>query len=145
MCKILHCLHKQDRPIIHRDFSPENLILTKSGKLCLIDFNVAQFWEGQASKTIVGKKSYVPPEQLRGETVPASDLYALGATLYFISTGKDPEPISTAHPRSLNQNLSDSFDSLVSFLTVPNVSDRCKNTDALRQRLQQHGHSSSLG
>ncbi len=138
MCKILHCLHKQDRPVIHRDFSPDNLILTTTGRLSLIDFNVAQFYEGQASKTIVGKKSYVPPEQLRGESVPASDLYALGATLYFISTGKDPEPISTAYPQSLNQQLSDEFDSLVSFLTAPNVSERCQNTDALAARLQHH-------
>jgi hypothetical protein len=135
MCNILECLHGQQRPIIHRDFSPDNLILTKSGRLCLIDFNVAQFYEGQSSKTIVGKKSYVPPEQLRGDTVPASDLYAMGATLYFIGTAKDPEPITSSHPQLLNAKLSNDFDLLVSSLTVPEVAERCKNTNDLKDRL----------
>jgi hypothetical protein len=135
MCDILDCLHGQKRPIIHRDFSPDNLILTKSGKLCLIDFNVAQFYEGQSSKTIVGKKSYVPPEQLRGDTVPASDLYALGATLYFIATGKDPEPISSSHPHAVKAELSNEFDLLVSTLTLPDLTERCKNTSELRDKL----------
>ena len=95
MCEILKYLHGLTPPLVHRDFTPDNLILDKEGNLKLIDFNVAQEMQEATTGTVVGKQSYLPPEQFRGQACPASDLYAMGATVFFLLTGKDPTPIST--------------------------------------------------
>ncbi len=83
MCEILKYLHDQEPPVVHRDFTPENLILGTDGTLRLIDFNVAQTLDQAASTTgtVVGKPSYLAPEQFRGEPMPSSDVYSMGATL----------------------------------------------------------------
>lgn len=94
MCELLEFLHGSEPPVIHRDFTPENLMLSDDGQLKLIDFNVAHRLESTSTRTVVGKHAYVPPEQFRGKPTVQSDVYALGATMYFLLTGKDPEPIT---------------------------------------------------
>lgn len=96
MCEILETLHESK--IVHRDFTPDNLILSSTGKLKLIDFNVAQQIQSGSTGTVVGKHAYLPPEQFRGKATSQSDLYAFGATLFYLLTGKDPEPISQCNP-----------------------------------------------
>ncbi|MBN8662576.1 MAG: serine/threonine protein kinase [Candidatus Obscuribacter phosphatis] len=97
LCEILEYLHGLEPPVIHRDFTPHNLILDKDGKLNLIDFGVAL----ESSETtalqkanIVGKQSYMPIEQLRGQVDQSCDIYALGGCIYFMLTGLEPEPLS---------------------------------------------------
>ena len=75
--------------MIHRDLTPENLVLRKN-EVILIDFGAANEFVGTATGTIVGKQAFIPPEQLRGKTVPESALYAFGGTMLFLLTGKDP-------------------------------------------------------
>jgi tRNA A-37 threonylcarbamoyl transferase component Bud32 len=95
MCEILRYLHGQTPPVVHRDFTPDNIILQPNGKLKLIDFSVAQKRKDKsATADCAGKHAYTPPEQFRGEAEPQSDIYALGATMYFLATGSDPTPIS---------------------------------------------------
>src|SRR5262249_46009135 len=77
MCDLLAHLHCQSPPVIHRDFTPENLIHTKEEQIKLIDFNVAQQMESKATRTVVGKHSYIPPEQFRGKASTQSDIYAM--------------------------------------------------------------------
>lgn len=96
MCDILRYLHSQEPPVVHRDFTPDNLIVQPDGQLKLIDFSVAQRKKDKALGDCAGKHSYTPPEQFRGEACPQSDIYALGATMYFLATGKDPVPITTS-------------------------------------------------
>lgn len=115
MCEILSYLHSQK--IIHRDFTPDNLILNYQGKLRLIDFNVAQSTESGSTGTIVGKHCFLPPEQFRGKPTCASDIYALGATLFFITTGQDPEPISQSRPADKSVLISPEFSNLVARCT----------------------------
>jgi serine/threonine protein kinase len=102
---------------VHRDFTPDNLILTSSGLVKLIDFNVAQQTSGTVTATVVGKHSYLPPEQFRGKAAPGSDIYALGAMLSFLLTAKEPEPLSVAHPHALNPAVSESLDLIISQAT----------------------------
>ncbi|MBS1993703.1 MAG: serine/threonine protein kinase [Cyanobacteria bacterium SZAS LIN-3] len=98
MCDILSYLHNQTPEVIHRDFTPENLILDLSDRLKLIDFGVAHEFKSRTTATVVGKHAYLPPEQLRGKPTTQSDLYALAATLHYLLTGEDPVPLTRLNP-----------------------------------------------
>ncbi|MER3478286.1 MAG: hypothetical protein C4287_19760 [Leptolyngbya sp. ERB_1_2] len=108
---VLTYLH--DRDIVHRDISPENIILRtqdtrelvipaevipNSGLPVLIDFGAvkeaASHWPIISTITRVGKVGYAPPEQLQtGNVSPHSDLYALGATCLVLLTGREPQTL----------------------------------------------------
>jgi tRNA A-37 threonylcarbamoyl transferase component Bud32 len=95
LTEILVYLHDQAPPVVHRDFTPDNLIKTEDGTLKLIDFSVAQAIDSTITGSVVGKPNFIAPEQFRGKAVPQSDIYSLGATMYFLIEGELPEPIST--------------------------------------------------
>jgi predicted Ser/Thr protein kinase len=124
MCSILNYLHAQNPPVIHRDFTPDNLMLSDEQKICLIDFSVAQQIEINITGSVVGKHLYMAPEQFRGKSSAASDIYSLGATLSFLLTGKEPEAIAVSHPRQLNESVSIQMDNLVSGCTRIDESER---------------------
>ena len=80
--------------LVHRDISPDNIMLLEDGSLCLIDFGAATYYEGgEKSFSVIYKTGYAAPEQYKGaaEATPASDFYALSASLYYCLTGIEPE------------------------------------------------------
>lgn len=91
---ILAYLHSMDPPIIHRDLTPDNLIVEEDGAISLIDFGAANQFLGTATGTIIGKTSYMSLEQFRGKSTPACDIFSFGCTLQFLLLGIDPEPFS---------------------------------------------------
>ncbi len=125
MCAILGFLHSQN--VVHRDFTPENLIIDGNDQIKLIDFNVAQQTLGGSQGSIVGKPAYMPPEQFRGKATSQSDIYALGATLFYLLTGYDPEAISQSSPAKLNSSVSDSLDQIVKNATNLDLKKRYQN------------------
>lgn len=135
MCEMLEYLHGQSPPVVHRDFTPDNLILDRSGKLVLIDFNVAQQRQWTVTGTVVGKHAYLPPEQFRGQPTTQSDLYAMGATLFYLVTGHDPEPLSTSNPARFDSSISADFDAIVAALTAVEAENRIANVEELSKRL----------
>lgn len=137
MCTILNYLHSQEPQVVHRDFTPENLILRNDGVLKLIDFNVARQVESNATGSVVGKPAYLPPEQFRGQPVSQSDIYGMGATLSFLLTGKEPEPISVSHPREENSQVSLAMDKIVAKATAINLKDRYANCHQIIQDLDE--------
>lgn len=96
---VLTYLHSQGT--IHRDISPDNLILRKSDRLpVLIDFGgvkqlvTASLNQNGQVLTKLGKQGYAPEEQLRsGEVLPSSDLYALAVTALVLLTGVEPDEL----------------------------------------------------
>jgi tRNA A-37 threonylcarbamoyl transferase component Bud32 len=124
MCVILKYLHGLSPPVVHRDFTPDNLIFRNDGVLKLVDFNVAQQIESTATGTVVGKHAYLPPEQFRGKPTTQSDIYALGATLFYLLTGQDPEPISVSHPKQILPEISSAMDYIIAKATAINENDR---------------------
>jgi hypothetical protein len=114
---ILQYLQSLQPRVVHRDISPENLMLTKSGKLVLIDFGAANNFLSTATGTFVGKQSYISPEQFRGKAVPASDIYSLGATAYFLLTGEDPPPLSVLRPAEKDSSISPAMNEFVAHCT----------------------------
>jgi serine/threonine protein kinase len=135
MCQILAYLH--ERSIIHRDFTPDNLILTGDNKLKLIDFNVAQSQQVGTTGTIAGKHAYLPPEQFRGNATSQSDIYAMGATLHFLVTASDPEAISQSSPIEAGAETSEAFDQVVRACTTLDLSKRIKSAADMMEHL--HG------
>lgn len=135
IAKILVYLHGQDPPVIHRDLTPDNLMITPSGEIVLIDFGAANQFLGTATGTIVGKQFYISPEQFRGKAVPASDIYSLGGTLHFLLTGKEPEALSISHPKALCPTVSDSMDELIASCTVLTPDARIATAEEFLQKL----------
>lgn len=124
MVSMLEYLHGLDPPIVHRDFTPDNLILSDDKTLALVDFGAANQFLGAITGTLIGKQSYMPPEQIRGKAVPASDLYALGGTLYFLITGEDPAVLNTLKPSERAMDVPQSLDDLIFNLTRLEVAQR---------------------
>jgi len=89
--QILQYLHELNPPVLHRDIKPSNLIW-KDGQVYLVDFGAVQDKAAAEGRTftVVGTYGYAPMEQFGGRAVPASDLYALGATLIHLLTGISP-------------------------------------------------------
>ncbi len=99
--------------VIHRDLKPGNILLDQKGNPRVTDFGLAKKLEGDSGLTgsgqIMGTPSYMPPEQAGGKRAavgPSADVYALGATLYALITGRPPFQAATAMDTVL-QVLSD--------------------------------------
>jgi serine/threonine protein kinase len=93
LCDVLEYLHTHQPPIVFRDLKPANIIRALDGKVYLIDFGIARFFKpGQFKDTIaLGSLGYAAPEQYgKIQTTPRADIYALGAVLHQMLTGKDP-------------------------------------------------------
>jgi Protein kinase domain/Ankyrin repeats (many copies) len=90
---ILIYLQKLSPPIIHRDLKPQNIIRHENGTLFLVDFGAVRdtyYSTLMRGSTVVGTYGYMAPEQFRGQSTPATDLYGLGATLLFLLTHRSP-------------------------------------------------------
>jgi len=102
-------LHEQPQPIIHRDIKPENLMLATDGRVMLIDFGLMKQVRDQLGARgplihAVGTVEYAPPEQYAdgAGTDARSDIYSLGATLYYFLTGSlPPRAVERMLPGSL--------------------------------------------
>jgi eukaryotic-like serine/threonine-protein kinase len=95
--------YAHQRGVIHRDLKPANILLDKKGNPRVTDFGLAKKLQSDSGLTgsgqIMGTPSYMPPEQAgghRGAVGPAADVYALGATLYALVTGRPPFQAATA-------------------------------------------------
>ena len=95
LARAVHAAHKAG--ILHRDLKPTNILFTDDGVPKITDFGLAKRLDSDSKQTesgqIMGTPSYMAPEQATGHTKavgPASDIYALGAILYEILTGRPP-------------------------------------------------------
>lgn len=137
ICDILEYLHSQNPPVIHRDLTPDNLVLRNDGKVKLIDFGAANQFVGTATGTLVGKQAYISPEQLRGKADLQSDLYSLGGTLYFLLTGRDPTPLAESRPKQLLPSISSDVDDLIAELTMFDKKQRVISATVAHQRVRE--------
>lgn len=130
LLEILVYLQDKNPPVIHRDLKPSNIIQGLDGSWALIDFGAIQAVLTTASmigSTIVGTSGYMAPEQFMGRSVPATDLYALGATAVHALSHVHPAQMPLQRMRldyhgrvNISAPLRDFLDRLLD----PNVEDR---------------------
>ena len=109
MLQTLAYLHALSPPVIHRDITPKNIILTPQNVPYLIDFGTVQaalLSDTAISSTSAGTFGYAPMEQFIGRATPSSDLYALAMTFVATITGAQPERLPFQNNRlQVNQAL----------------------------------------
>ncbi len=146
LLEILIYLHGRQPPVIHRDIKPSNILLSNRsgnnvGQVYLVDFGSVQTLAATEGGTItvVGPYGYMPQEQFGGRTVPASDLYSLGATLIALVTGTHPAdlPQKDFQIQFDEPNLSSTFAYWLRWMTEPTLERRLASADKALQSLEQ--------
>ena len=164
VAEALDCAHS--RGIIHRDVKPANIMLDQSGRVCLMDFGIANIQAEESGSAgeggFVGTPHYMSPEQCAGAALgPSSDLYSLGVTIYQMIAGALPfdaeSPVtllkritSDEAPRlsKVVPDVPDDVSRLVAYLMQKTPQDRPADTRtacALIARIQsENGGGSAL-
>lgn len=131
LLNILTYLHELNPPLLHRDIKPSNIIFGEDKQVYLVDFGAVQDRSATDGKsfTVVGTYGYTPLEQFAGQTCPASDLYALGATSIHLLTGTPPAELLQQNLRlefrdRINANLSPYFVKWLETLVEPQLDQR---------------------
>jgi tRNA A-37 threonylcarbamoyl transferase component Bud32 len=140
----LKYLHEREQPIIHRDLTPDNLVLRNDGRVMLVDFGAANEFIGTATGTFVGKHSFIAPEQFRGKATTQSDIYAFGCTLFFLLVGEEPEALSQSNPKEKMPSVSDDLSELVQSCTQLEASDRYQTVAQLLPVLRRLAAQSAV-
>jgi serine/threonine-protein kinase len=145
---VLEYLHSRPKPIIYRDLKPANLMIDgNSGRVMLIDFGIAR-WVKQEEKgvTAVGTMGYAPPELFGGRVEPRSDVYSLGATLFHLLTGADPQdnPLlifdfqKNPRPRQIAPSISSEMEQILMRSVEYKPEDRFASAGAMHDALAIH-------
>ncbi|MBI3943066.1 MAG: serine/threonine protein kinase, partial [Chloroflexi bacterium] len=147
----LEYLHSRQPPILHRDIKPSNIKLTTEGLIKLVDFGLVKplDMEDPSTLTVVrglGSLPYTPLEQYGGDmghTDGRSDIYALGATLYHLLTGRAPitaqerflRDDSLEAPRTLNPRISTRTERVMLWAMAMHPTERPASISDVRQAL----------
>lgn len=145
---VLEYLHSRPKPIIYRDLKPANLMIDgNTGRVMLIDFGIAR-WVAKQEKgvTAVGTMGYAPPELFGGRVEPRSDVYGLGATLFHLLTGSDPQdnPLlifdftKNPRPRQIAPSISSEMERILMRSVEYKPEDRFRSAGELRDSLAEH-------
>ncbi|MGB3202313.1 MAG: serine/threonine-protein kinase [Nodosilinea sp.] len=139
--EVLVYLHGLNPPVIHRDIKPQNIIRRDDGHIYLVDFGAVQAaYRHSQGSTVVGTYGYMAPEQFRGQAVPATDLYSLGATLLFLLTHQSPADLPQERLRINFRpylSVSDAFADWLDQLIDPLVEDRFASAQVALRALTQ--------
>ena len=137
ICDTLDYLHTQTPPIIYRDIKPANIMLQPNGLIKIIDFGAAREYSHHKNGDTenLGTKGFAAPEQFKGnnQTDARTDIYALGITMHYLLTGKNPseEPYELYPIRYYNQNLSKGLENIIKKCTRENPDERYESANEL--------------
>jgi tRNA A-37 threonylcarbamoyl transferase component Bud32 len=145
---VLQYLHTRPQSIIYRDLKPANLMIdSNNNRIMLIDFGIAR-WVNKKEKgvTAVGTMGYAPPELFSGQADARVDIYSLGATMFHLLTGSDPQdnPLlifdfaKNPRPRQINAALSSEMERLLTRAVEYKPEHRFQSAAELREALASH-------
>lgn len=156
LCDVLRYLHQQRPPVIVRDLKPENIMIDSKRTLRLIDFGISKrLRPGEGTREIVkgmGTAEYAPLEQYGNSTTDQrSDIYSLGATLYFLLTEMAPPPawkrasegVEPVPPSQVNDTVTPAFEALVLSMMALKRENRPQSIDEVLlalKHLDDDGH-----
>ena len=145
-------IHRNRR--LHLDIKPENIVLKKDGTPILIDFGITLHFNTDGSRSGTSKdksggfsKGYAPLEQYAGVNrfAPEIDVYALGATLYYMLSGKEPEKAADINSRKIDANLPEniSLQTRAAILHAMNklAEDRTQTAEELKKELKKEARN----
>ncbi|GAQ77759.1 Protein kinase superfamily protein [Klebsormidium nitens] len=154
--KVLEYLQSLRPAVVHRDIKPENIIIDSdgagrgTGAVKVVDFGAVQDQAAATflGSTVVGTYGYMAPEQFRGKAVPQSDLYALGATMLYMLSGRPPSEFPQRRLKvefrdrvSMSPGLADVLDRLLE----PAVEDRYQSAAEVARAISGANDRSSIG
>ncbi len=145
---VLHYLHTRPQAIIYRDLKPANLMIdSNNNRIMLIDFGIAR-WVNKKEKgvTAVGTMGYAPPELFSGQGDARVDIYSLGATMFHLLTGSDPQdnPLlifdfaKNPRPRQINPALSAEMERILTRAVEYKPEHRFQSGAEMRDVLSGH-------
>jgi serine/threonine-protein kinase len=139
LCDVLGYLHGiRPHPVIHRDLKPSNVLITAQDRVVLIDFGISRLEKGTGQDTVrLGTIGFAAPELLaRGRTDPRSDLYSLGAVLfYLLSGGRHPAALARPAAEEL-ENVPFGLRQIVGKLLEPDPDRRYSDAESVKTALQ---------
>ena len=139
ICEILEYLHAETPPIIHRDIKPSNFIKREpDGRIIIIDFGIARIFEPKKMGTLIGTPGYISPEQYAGQIDIRSDIFALGATMHQLLTGKDPAqgvPFDFPPITSMRPDVSKKMEEIIEKCLQQEMDNRYANSTELKDAL----------
>ncbi|MBS2008568.1 MAG: serine/threonine protein kinase [Cyanobacteria bacterium SZAS TMP-1] len=137
LCEIVAYMHGLSPPIIHGDITPENIIVQQNGLIKLIDFTVAHEFVGERKSRVAGKQGYVAPEQYEGQTLPQSDIYALGCTLFYLLSARERDGLDDPNLLALGISVSPALNEIVGRCVSESLEKRYARAEELQRDLQQ--------
>lgn len=145
LCRAIHAIHQLPGQILYRDLKPRNIMWDAATRgLKIIDFGTARFMEaGRHPTQALGTPGYAPPEfySTKATVSLASDVYTIGATLFELVTGEQPEPLMTPnHFYGREGSLSDAFRGIVCKAMAQSASDRFQTAADMERALARLDH-----
>ncbi len=139
LCDVLEYLHSQKPPIIFRDMKPGNIMLTRNGRIKLIDFGIARFFRPSSGPDtqLLGTPGFAPPEQYgKAQTDERSDIYSLAITLFQLLTNTLSETgFGLKDVRAVNAQISPGVARALEKAASLVPEDRYDNVAAFRRAL----------
>jgi len=140
LCSLFGYLHAQrPHPIIYRDLKPGNVMIDEQDQVRLIDFGIARDYKnGQNSDTVqIGTIGFAAPEQFQlAQTDPRSDLYTLGATMYYLLSGGRYYYAEQVPLSRFRDDLPERFVRLVDRLLRSRPEERYQSAEEVRRELE---------
>jgi serine/threonine-protein kinase len=139
LCDALHYLHTRPEPVYFQDVKPSNVMITEKDEAILIDFGAAAEEKEihQWDTTILGTHGFAAPEQYSSCTDARTDIYGLGATMYYALTGKSTmePPFEFLLVRQWQPQLSEEIEQIVAKAVMPNPEMRFQTIEQIRGEL----------